>query len=460
MEVAAPQPTPSTDLVTNTMDIDMDIDLGPFPEGEAIEMDHVNHQAFAPEFTAENGVVDPQTAEAHYEKVHIRGVDELTTDNIKQFALNYFSDEEPSRIEWIDDMSANIVYSSDEVGLRALTALTQLGEEDISALPALRLRTAKTCLSHPESVLQVRSAVKTDRKKPRAHESSRFYLMHPEHDPRERLRRELAEKRRQGGRRDEGDGDYRRIRFDEREHRRRRNKTDDGFNASMYDDDGADPNRRRASSDDFSESEGRRRPRRERRQPQELFPERGGSGGSGRLRDRSASPGRDDLDAMRRSDDEQQQVRRRFRERSPRFSSESHAKNNKELFPEKDSQDTRELFPNRTAASYLKKELFLNKTNSNHRRTDAFDAADETADLFSRRISMPLIDGGHDEIYIKGASNDQGMALRGLAGGRGNTQTVKELFPDKYNANAGKELFSNKLEGRGGRRRRAEDMFQ
>lgn len=407
-------------------------------------------------------MVDPQTAEAHYEKVHIRGVDEMTTDHIKQFALSYFPDEEASRIEWIDDTSANIVYSSDEVGLRALTALTQLGEEDISALPALRLRTAKTCLSHPESVLQVRSAVKTDRKKPRAHEASRFYLMHPEHDPRERLRRELAEKRRQGGRRDESDGDYRRLRFDDREHRRRRNRNDDGFTASMYDDDGATPDRRGASSDDyFSEPEARRRPRRGRRQPQELFPERGGSGsrgGSGRLRDRSASPGRDDLDAMRRSDDEQQQSRRRFRERSPRLASGSHANTTKELFPASDSQDTRELFPNRTAASFLKKELFPAKTNSNHRRTDAFDAADETADLFAKRISVPLVDGAQDQIYIKGASNDIGMALRGHA--KGNTQAVKELFPDKYNANAGKELFSNKLEGRGGRRRRAEDMFQ
>jgi hypothetical protein len=385
----------------------------------------------------------------------------MTTDHIKQFALNHFPDEEASRIEWIDDTSANIVYSSDEVGLRALTALTQLGEEDISALPALRLRTAKTCLSHPESVLQVRSAVKTDRKKPRAHEASRFYLMHPEHDPRERLRRELAEKRRQGGRREEGDGEYRRLRFDDREHRRRRNMGDDGFTASMYDDDGAVPDRRGTSSDDFSESEARSRLRRGRRQQQELFPGRGD--GSGRLRDRSASPGRDDLDAMRRSDDEQQQQsQRRFRERSPRLASGGRANSSKELFPagdSQDSQDTRELFPNRTAASYLKKELFPVKTNSNHRRTDAFDAADETADLFAKKISVPLVDGAHDQIYIKGASNDQGMAIRGHAV-KGNTQVVKELFPDKYNANAGKELFSNKLEGRGGRRRRAEDMFQ
>jgi hypothetical protein len=35
------------------------------------------------------------------------------------------------------------------------------------------------------------------------------------------------------------------------------------------------------------------------------------------------------------------------------------------------------------------------------------------------------------------------------------------LFPDKYNnnSNAGKELFTEPLEGRGGRRRKAEDLF-
>lgn len=382
-------------------------------------------------------------------------MDELTTDDIKQFATDHFPDEVPHRIEWIDDTSANIVYSSEEVGLRALTAFTQLGEEDISALPLLRLRTAKTFVSHPDSVLQVRSAVKTDRKKPRAHEASRFYLMHPEHDPREKLRRELAEKRRQGGRRDDNDGDYHRVRFDEREHRRRRNR-DEGFSVNMYDDDGGVAEDRRGGAANESDPEGRYRLRRGGRRPQELFPESGG--GSGRLRDRSASPGRDDLDEVRRSDDEQQQSRRRrFRERSPRLSAGGRSSHTKELFPSGSDHDARELFPNRTAASYFKKELFPNKVNSNHKRSDAFDAADETADLFSKRMSVPLVDGADQELHIRGAANDQGMAIRGQAAN--NSQAVKELFPNKYNPNAGKELFSDKLEGRGGRRRRAEDMF-
>ena len=91
----------------------------------------------------------------------------MTTDDIKQFAAGHFTVEEPTRIEWIDDTSANIIYSSPEIGLQALSAFTQVSEEeDASALPALRLRSAKQLPSHPDSVLQVRSAVKTDRKKP------------------------------------------------------------------------------------------------------------------------------------------------------------------------------------------------------------------------------------------------------------------------------------------------------
>ncbi|KAL1970503.1 hypothetical protein VTN77DRAFT_4147 [Rasamsonia byssochlamydoides] len=471
MEVASlQQPSlqdsnPPPTAMDGAMDIDMDIDLGPLPEPEAIET-----ETLEPPVTAQDGTVDPLTAEVQYEKVHIRGVDELTTDDLKRFAADHFPVEEPSRIEWIDDTSANFVYSSEEVGLQALKAFSQLGEEDASSFPALRLRTAKSLSTHPESVLQVRSAVKTDRKKPRAHEASRFYLMHPEHDPREKLRRELAERRRKA-RRDDSDGDYTRRRFDEREHRRRRDRgRDEGYAANMYDDMDTNDRRRGGSSEDFSDAEGRHRPRRGRRK--ELFPDHGVE--SGRLRDRSASPGRDGLDDMRRSDDERQQSRRRFRERSPRLSS-SRANEGKELFPSKlsdgDSQ-TRELFPNKTTTSYLKKELFPNKTTvSNHRRSLAFDAADETADLFSKRISVLLVDGARDRgadteeasgISIRGAaSKDEGISIRGAANGLSikGSANVRELFPSKYNPNAGKELFSDKLEGRGGRRRKAEDMF-
>lgn len=398
-----------------------------------------------------DNAVDSQAAETQSEKVHVRGVDDLTTDNIKQFARDHFAIEEPNRVEWIDDTSANIVYSTPEIGLQALSALTQIGEEeDMSALPALRLRSAKLLSSHPDSVLQVRTAVKTDRKKPRAHEVSRFYLMHPEHDPRERLRLELAERRREGD--DTSNGDYKRRRFDGRELRRRRDRADDQLiSADMYDDNAEASDRKRR---------GRR----------ELFPS--DEGGTGRLRNRSASPGRDTLESDRL---ESERNDRRFRERSPK---RNRRNDGKELFSsssaraESDSS-SRELFPNKPTTSYLKKELFPSKV-SNHRRSDAIDAADET---LSSRISAPSVTGSHDQgnrnqdielfpassgrgLNIRGTAQGEGLSVRGAANGISiKGKGVRELLPSTYGSNAGKELFSNRLEGRGGPRRRAEDMF-
>ncbi|KAL2808138.1 hypothetical protein BJX63DRAFT_410162 [Aspergillus granulosus] len=462
-----------------SMDIDMDLDLGPLPEPQTIETE----QIYTPQTTADGSVLDPQTAETQYEKVHIRGVDELTTENIKEFAVSHFPLEQPSRIEWIDDTSANIVYSSPEIGLQALTALTHDGElvetngdavtpTAAGEIPALRLRSAKVLASHPDSVLQVRSAVKADKKKPRAYEASRFYLMHPEHDPRERLRKELATERRRGGSGGggESDGDYRRRRFDDRELRRRWDRDyEDRFTANMYDDSGA------ASGDTSEADRGRRRGGSGRRERNlDLFSDEAGT--SGRLRNRSASPGRDTLMMEDGYMDEHQESRRRFRERTP---PPARRNQGRELFASDSDANTRELFPNKTADTYLKKELFPSKV-SNHRRSDAIDAADETA----RRISTPLTDGAHDtgsgrnrniELFPSSKSSggnirdtargeDQGYSIRGAAEngisikGRGGA-AVRELFPSKFNSNAGKELFTDKLEGRGGPRRRAEDMF-
>ncbi|KAF7588019.1 hypothetical protein BBP40_006425 [Aspergillus hancockii] len=446
-----------------SMDIDMELDLGPLPEAEPIETESAAQILFS-----QDEAVD-SSSEVQYEKVHVRGVDELTTDNIKQFAVEHFPTEAPSRVEWIDDTSANLIYSSPEVGLQALSALTQVSEEeDVSTFPALRLRSAKLLPTHPDSVLQVRSAVKTDRKKPRAHEASRFYLMHPEHDPRERLRREFDDRRRGSGG-ESSDGDYRRRRFDGRELRRRRDRDgDEIISANMYDDTGA-------ASTDYSDAE-RRRDGRGRGRQRELFPTDEGRP-SGRLQNRSASPGRDTLEEDGYSDRDRLDSRRRFRERSPQASRQNKGK---ELFPSSKSSDainsdsnSRELFPNKPTTSYLKKELFPSK-HSNHRRSDAIDAADETGDLFSRRISVPLVDGTQDQrrnknidrsgVNIRGAAGqDQGISIRGAANGlsiKGRGASVRELFPSKFSSNnAGKELFSDKIEGRGGPRRRAEDMF-
>lgn len=139
---------------------------------------------------------------------------------------------------------------------------------------------------------------------------------------------------------------------------------------------------------------------------------------------------------------------------------------------------------------------------SNHRRSDAFDAADETADLFATGMSVPFTDGAMDTrsssrnladrithanssnfgrlkgsdtepnadalgnlegggFSIRGAAKQQdlGFSIRGIAADSATGGSVKELFPGKSAGNAGKELFTEKLRGRGGRRNRAEDMF-
>ncbi|KAJ5893293.1 hypothetical protein N7495_004984 [Penicillium taxi] len=407
---------------TATITMDMDIDLGPEPDFEP-EIEHVQ--------TIVRVGTDPLAEEATFEKVHIRGVDELTTDDIKQFATSHFQQEVPSRVEWIDDTSANLIYSSADIGLQALAALTQVNEEDASSLPPLRLRSAKSLSTHPDYVLQVRSAIKTDRKQARAYDKSRFYLMHPEHDPRERLRQELSDRRRSGT--GSNEGDYRRRRFDDNELRRRRDRDyDENLSANMYDD---PPERGQGERKD--------------RGPRELFPTEETS--AGRLRNRSASPGRDTLDDKYRVDPGDDS-RRRFRERSPA----RRRNEGKELFSTKpDDGSVRELFPNKTTSSYLKKELFPSKV-SNHRRSDAID--DDRRDVLARRITAAPVELFPDNK----PQGDQGAAMRGGNGIsiKGRSSSVRELFPAKFNnANAGKELFSDKLVGRGGRRRKAEDMF-
>jgi hypothetical protein len=277
-------------------------------------------------------------------------------------------------------------------------------------------------------------------------------LFNPEYDPTER-------RKRQGGSRyrDRDDGGYRSRRYDDREHRKRQDgDRDAGFDESLYDDDevalerrAARRNSRRDSASSGSDT-GRRSHRVRPRggAGKELFPDRGDKGG-GRLRDRSASPLRGDVEP------------------------EGHARSRSDGRRRRDSA----ALENRRSAQVIKariqeavssKELFPHKTGVNHRRSDAFDAADATADLFAKQMPVPFMDGSSDErpiatrkseagrLNIRGvakASAVHDFAIKGMAPG----SSVKELFP--AHTNVGKELFSDRLEGRGQRRQKAEDLF-
>jgi hypothetical protein len=96
-----------------------------------------------------------------------------------------------------------------------------------------------------------------------------------------------------------------------------------------------------------------------------------------------------------------------------------------------------------------------------------------TAKLADRITARPtsttyIPPSGGDGLNIRGLANRNGASGSGSGSGSGDRQgiaikgrgaTVKELFPDKFGNNAAKELFAEKLEGRGQRRQRAEDMF-
>lgn len=403
-------------------------------------------------------------------KVHVRGLEDLTTEDIKSFVSEHCENLELQRVEWIDDSSANLNFINEADALQALVALSNYPPECSSAMSRADLREAKGFLRRPEANLQIRIAFVTDRKQARAHEASRFYLMHPEQDPRERRRRDRG-------------SDLRRRRYDESRRRRRRSEEDvENFDASMYDDDagalakritGRASKRSSGSWESIAPSEGEANGG---RRPLDSYRPRPS-------RDRSASPGSGPRRLRQRTPPPAYQVRDPHP--TPREN------NGKELFPTKSgiisesNNGSRELFPNKSTAATIKNELFPAKKNSGHRRSDAFDAADETADLFATRLAvaqgragtmskryingvlqqsskgtdastsastdgpLPISSAG---IIVRGASS-QGVSIKGFAEG-----STKELFPRKM-GNAGKELFAERLQGRGVRRNRAEDMF-
>ncbi|KAL9043006.1 MAG: hypothetical protein Q9180_000178 [Flavoplaca navasiana] len=482
-------------MANGDMDIDMDIDLGPIDIPEASDISPI--VALVQKLTCVQNLPAPATSTPSPDrsaeqlgsnvvthKVHIQGVDNLTTDDVKIFVAEHCSDEVPCRFEWVDDSSVNVVYGTPAAALRALESFTLLfnGQEPASSIPNLQLRSAKSLSSRPEARLQVRTAVSTDVKRPRAHEASRFYMMNPEFDPRAtRTRRRNPT---------EGNGDHQRRRYGDGERRRRRlQDRESGLKPSIYDDDRVvvrskeDVSRR--SSFSMNSSGSNQAADRLDRRVRSRHAHSGDYYRPGEIsepsvhRNRSASPDKhhdDDADGTI--------VGRRLRQRTP-----PPANRNKELFPAKcpTIASSKDLFPNKSIAAELKRELFPTKTaNSHHRRTGAFDAADETADLFA--VGMAISNRGDKKsagdvgfgrlrssdpvpqyearngmedsgITIRGASHGQesGVSIRGAAGGT-LLEADQELFSRKM-GNVGKELFAEKLQGRGLRRKKAEDMF-
>ncbi|KAI9809677.1 MAG: hypothetical protein M1825_000109 [Sarcosagium campestre] len=532
------------------MDTDMDMDIDLTVDDEAIItdndasilLDEPANGAFGgqPDTTVDSAVTSTvESGGLVPHKVHIRGVDNLRTSDILAFANEHFPSQAPTRPEWIDDSSANLVYDTPAIAIKALKSFSSVENDQLSTLAPTQLRPARGLSTHPDSRLEVRLAVVGDRKQPGARERSRFYLFNPEEDPAERRRREGQDGRRRTARshEDSEGGNYRRRRYSDREERRRKeHDVDAGYDVNMYD-------------DDASLGDRQRRPRHRRRYSshlsspsveaatgdsvgrlrfgggagKELFPGRSSAGArDSRQRDRSASPEVDgDGDRGMRS------THMRTRSKIVRERSYSPPIRNRQWVPSLPADAKKELFPARlqtgdvsslgTGDTHVnpqsktaKVELFPQKVNNvgHHRRSDAFDAADETADLFAGRMGVPFVDGGVDgdtndagpsrrrkaagnsrsladritrsddapRIASQRAEDDVGFSVRGAAKQQQQqqqqqspqqgfqirgaaTKDASEPFSGRLGSNTGKELFMEKVRGAGPGRRRAEDMF-
>ncbi|CAG7566501.1 unnamed protein product [Fusarium equiseti] len=349
-------------------------------------------------------------------KIHIKGVDSLHTSDIKAYVKSHFGDVD--RVEWIDDSSANLLFPSEPTARDAIVALSSVPVADATALAIGETLPAKPFEARPEISLQVRFAVLSDRKEAGAALRSRYYLLHPEHDPEERRRKNQENRSRYR----ERDGGYR------GDGGRRRRASDDDvetYEASMYDD-APRPARRRRDSD----IEERPRSYARENQGKELF--------SGRKtqRDRSASPRRDgdgdDLMGDRASSSGNRVRARDLRDRI------SGGNNSKELFPTKKSI----------------KQFGGGNLDTLERAIGSARLKDEDR---PKVVNVPNTRGDGNSFNIRGMANQQGngegFAIKGAAG-----TNARELFPTKLGGNnAGKELFGGG--GRSKTRQKAEDLF-
>jgi len=333
--------------MADDMDIDMMVD-----EDVArmqAEADAINARAQA---AAQNEAMDgiDQAEEGEIDsnamvpvKVHLRGLDNLSTQRIEQGLTEACNMEFYKRLQWIDDTSANAVFDNESAAADALAALSAEQEAE-----PLKLRSMKSLPSAPDSMLQVRMATEADVKVAGAKDRSRYYVDHPEADPDSRPRRRQDPRRnryRRGGR----------DQYDSHDDRfQSRNSYETPFSEDLYDDGPTpEPSARRAS---YSSSDSHRRKQVNYGDGEDLISNKR----DGRLsnqRDRSASPMRDsrgDGDGRYGFSDDQP-MRQTARQRSPtpphirRAREERRAGSNRDIRAEKQ----RELFPGRAPISSL-----------------------------------------------------------------------------------------------------------
>ncbi|KAK5995842.1 putative C16C4.16c-like protein [Cladobotryum mycophilum] len=386
--------------------MDLDIEMGDSAEGLQEIHDHElpqNEDILQPDEPEEPGEVaddepknnddDDASKTIIPTKIHIRGVDTLHTNDIKAYVKAHYGDVD--KVEWIDDTSANLVFGSESITRDAIVALSSIEIADATALAAGESLPAKSIEGRPEISLHVRFAVEADKKQVGAALRSRYYLLHPEHDPEERRRRQ--QEGRSKYRERDRDHDYR------RNGARRRTESDDEvetFEASMYDDAPRKSRDRRSSESDDRLSRSHVRENK----GKELFADRP-VGRDRAMRNRSASPRRN-----------------------------------------RDMDNDGDANMDEGASSSRNKE----RRGQLDQLEKAIGSAHLQEEDMPKIVAIPDAAVG-DSLNIRGmasqrAGGDNGFSIKGAA-------SAKELFPDRFGAgNVGKELISK-------RRQRAEDLF-
>ncbi|ROT40109.1 hypothetical protein SODALDRAFT_293871 [Sodiomyces alkalinus F11] len=367
-------------------------------------------------------------------KIHIRGVDTLSSDDVITFVKEHCGPV--SRIEWIDDSSANLVFPSKHEARDAFLSLSE-ASPDMEKLAAFETIPAKAMSSKPNVQIHIRFALTSDKKRPGASARSRYYLFHPDQDHAGRIRRDRIKYR------DRGSGNS---------HRRNVKRTPsrhvediETFNSDLYDDKethaygaGRNQNGGRPQEYDFDIRPGRADSCRN--EDRELFPNRQSFRLSQPGRNRSASPQQSRTRNAKMAD---------VRDRNMRTVGRAIA-----------SVPSQQL-----VKSNASKELFPAKvTSSGGKATDKPDMAAHTR-LSQRTISLGGESGvGNstttaESVRIRGMANQEAdnfeFAIKGVAG-----KKVTELFPEKLRANnGGRKRYANKHENMDCSKRNTDDMF-
>jgi hypothetical protein len=414
--------------------MDLDIDMDDAAAGEAFQDIHedlprgddilVPDEPEEPGEVADDGELNEDDDASNTivpTKIHIRGLDNLHTDDIKSYVKAHYGGVD--KVEWIDDSTANLVFNSEPTARDAMVALSAIDIADATALGVGETVPAKALEGRPESSLHIRFATEADKKQAGAALRSRYYLLHPEHDPEERRRRHQENRPRYRDRDNRDNRDSRDSRDNRGNGGRRRRYSDEEvetFEASMYDD-APQPSKDDRSSDRSGPYA------REENRGKELFSGRA-VGRPSAKRDRSASPRREDdgdaaMDVFASSSGNRTQAR---------------------------------SIRGRLASESRSKELFPTKPSNRGGQLDQLEQAIGSARLKEEDMPKIIADTSGDSLNIRGVANqrargkDSGFSIKGAA-------NAQELFPGKFGSgNAGKELLDL---NRSKKRQKAEDLF-